>query len=48
MLENCCSDAEAQDVVLAEVGVHLARVLVDDLVYLAWGMLFVVVAEVGY
>jgi hypothetical protein len=28
---------EALDVVLAEVGVHLPQVLVDGLVYLAWG-----------
>jgi hypothetical protein len=31
--------------VLVEVGVHLAQVLVDDLVCLGWGMLFVAVTE---
>jgi hypothetical protein len=45
MLGNFCSDAEAQVVVLAEVGVHLSQVLVGDLMYLAWGMLFVAVEE---
>jgi hypothetical protein len=37
--------AEAQVVVLEEVGVHLSQVLASDLMYLAWGMLFVLVAE---
>jgi hypothetical protein len=45
MLENCCADAEGQAIVLTKVGVHLARVLASDLMYLAWGMLFVVAAE---
>jgi hypothetical protein len=36
---------EAQVVVLEEVGVHLSQVLASDLMYLAWGMLFVPVAE---
>jgi hypothetical protein len=35
MLENCCSNEEAQAVVLVEVGVHLSQVLAGDLVYLA-------------
>jgi hypothetical protein len=45
MLGNCCSDAKAQVIVLAEVGVHLAWIFAGDLVYLAWGMLFVAAAE---
>jgi hypothetical protein len=31
--------------VLVEMGVHLAQILVDDLVCLGWGMLFVAVME---
>jgi hypothetical protein len=44
-LQNCCSDVEVLVVGLAEVGLHMAQVLVVALVYLACGMLFVVVAE---
>jgi hypothetical protein len=45
MLGNYYSNVEARVVVLAEVRVHLAQVLAGDLVYLAWGMLFVAVVE---
>jgi hypothetical protein len=38
MLENCCADAEGQAIVLTKVGVHLARVLASDLMYLAWAI----------
>jgi hypothetical protein len=44
-LENYCFGAKAHVVVPVEVVMCLARSLVEGLVCLAWGMLFVVVVE---
>jgi hypothetical protein len=45
MLGSCCFDVKAQAIVQAEVVMCLALVSTDGSVCLAWGMLFVAVAE---